>query len=131
MSRKLGSDGLAWPWLAPAAAFVGYGAWSCWVNAGSDKWWIAGFVQGSYALLSTIVMRTAVIALSTRLRAVRGGDLLSFAITAGLLATIPTLLHATAGTAEIIRSILPGLLIGAAYAAAILRAQANQHAWRR
>lgn len=98
-------------------AGLGYGAWAIYANYehGMDAWLMAGILQGLLSFFITLGLTI----IATRLyhffgRGVKGVTL-SWAVNVMLLATIPYSIHFSAGTPNILQTILPGLTIGSCY----------------
>lgn len=111
-------------WLAPVSAFLAYGSWAAWVNASSDMTHalIAGAIQGTYAFVSTIALRWLVICLLRRMSHWHQWPAPAAYVSAvGIAALVPLSLHMWAGTPRLVASILPGLVVSAAYVLWVLR----------
>lgn len=116
-------------WVAPIAAFLVYGGWSFWINrSNANGAAIAGILQGSYAVLSTVALRLGVEALDRQLAQRQFGKSATWGISVVVLMLLPASLHWIAGTVEILLSILPGLVVGSGYVALILLSLRSQPA---
>ena len=120
-------------WLAPLLAFVFYGGWAYWVHRhlDSEQSLRAGVAQGSYAVLSTIVLRHIVLALQRHLAGRRFGHIGAFALSVAMIVLMPFTLHFILGNARTWLAIAPGVLAGTIYIAIILHSlDANNSACR-
>lgn len=99
------------------AAFIGYGCWAFWINRAHGTFpAIKAFsVQGSFAFIATLTLtllaRYFYGALGTDLKAL----FLTFTLCLLISLTVPASLHWLAGTPEILKSIMPGLIWGSIY----------------
>tara|TARA_R100001377_G_scaffold50373_1_gene29308 strand:- start:224 stop:580 length:357 start_codon:yes stop_codon:yes gene_type:complete len=94
-----------------------YGPWAAFVNLdhGPEMALRAGLGQGAYAFVSTWLITGTARAALARLGYHSLALVLSFLITFCLMLSIPLLLHALLGTADVWEAILPGLLWGSGY----------------
>ncbi len=113
-------DFLGSPWVAALAAGIGYGAWAFFVNAehGSKPAWLAGFGQGSYAFVFTLLLAD----LSLKVCRWKGFPV-AYGLAALLLLSVPAGIHTFLETPDISEAIVPGFIIGNIYIWLMLRAR--------
>ena len=107
------------PWLA-AGAYGGWAAYSHWEFARSVI--ITAFaIQGGFAFSSTWLLNASVLWMIGKQQPTPK-PVLTFCICFAALLAIPVSLHLAAGSPNMWQAILPGLTIGSAYAAWVIRA---------
>lgn len=123
-SQKINAQILS---LAPLWALLGYGIWSAAINYyhHADNYLLSGLVQGSYAFITTLVLRFFVLKLYTSLRYNVYAKLVTYGFSFILMVIIPATIHYIIGTKEIFYSILPGAIMGAIYLLIILKYEVN------
>lgn len=108
----------------PAAiiALFLYGSWAGFSNAnyGTSAVISAFIIQGLFAFTATLSLGALAGKLYRQFNATRSALVLSFLICMLIALCVPSGLHFVFGTAEILRSILPGLVIGSCYIATLL-----------
>jgi len=109
--------------LAPVFAFSGYGIWAATVNyyAGSNNFIMAGIIQGTYAFLSTLLLKLSVLKIHAIFKSKNRVKLMTYLVSFILMLSIPITIHLNSGTQEIFYSILPGVIIGSLYLFMIVR----------
>ena len=110
--------------FAAGLAFLFYGGWAYLVNSGHTQWIAlrAGLVQGGYSFLLTLLTTALLEFLYRSLQSVRFRASLTLVICTAFLTGTGCLIHWLIGTPEILYTILPGFILGTAYAAAYVRA---------
>lgn len=104
-------------WLAPLVALLVFGSWSYWVHLpeGIAAALRAGLTQGAYAVLSTVALRSLVVALYAGLGAQPGGLLWTYLISVVAIIVVPATLHTLLGNLHVWLAIAPGVAIGMVY----------------
>lgn len=117
------------PRIAAILAFLAYGTWAaiCNLSYGLSSAAQAFAVQGSYALLSTLLLGTLACALLSFFGKSALAALLSFAGCLLFMVLIPWALHSLAGTPEILLSMIPGLIWGSLYLTVLLWSEYQKH----
>ena len=103
--------------LAPVWAFLAYGFWAGAVNywAQAPHFVKAGLIQGTYAFITTLLLRLSVLAIYKKFRHTDNAIIYTYLTSFVLLISIPVLIHMTFGTQEIFYAVLPGAIIGSIY----------------
>ena len=103
--------------LCSVAALIGYGGWAVFANYGFSVTaaWRAGCVQGIYASTSTLLLALAIRNIYFFMGSGHRGKLIAFAAGIVIIISLPTLLNTVAQTPHVIKTILPGALIGSVY----------------
>lgn len=101
------------------AAFALYGSWAFIVNLahGAAVALRAGLLQGASSGVTTLVIGSVIESLHAALPSGRRRALLAAAVAASLSACVHLAVHLTAGTPEVLRTVLPSVVIGYVFAA--------------
>jgi hypothetical protein len=113
--------------LAPLWALLGYGTWSAVINYyyHADNFLLSGLAQGSYAFITTLILRLTVLRLYKSLHKNLHAKLFTYALSFALMVIIPFVIHFLIDTQEIFYSILPGAIMGGIYLYMILKFEVN------
>jgi len=113
--------------LAPLWALLGYGIWSAVINYyyNADNYLLSGFAQGSYAFVTTFILRLTVLKLYNSLHKKSYARLITYVLSFALMVLIPTVIHFLIDTQKVFYSILPGAIMGGIYLFMILKYEVN------
>ena len=108
---------------APVFAFLAYGSWATWVNyhAQAPNFMSAGLIQGSYAFISTLLLKIMALNIFNTLKRKQYAKTITYFLCLSLMIGIPFVIHYINHTQEIFYSILPGAIIGSVYLFLLLR----------
>lgn len=114
--------------LAPALAFLIYGAWAAFVNSeyGAEVYLKAGLGQGMYALFATWIITA--LTQTTFIKAGADGRAVVLAFLAGfaVMLAIPLSVHSLLQTPDVLQAITPGLIWGSGYLLVVLKVTHKQ-----
>ncbi len=110
--------------LTVLAAAALYGGWAAWANRahGVDMALRAGLTQGASSAVSTLIIGTLLEAVHAALPPRRHRALVATLVAASVTAVMHVCVHLTMGTPEILRAVLPSVLMGYVFAGAYARA---------
>lgn len=108
-----------------SAALTLYGSWAFYANYdhGATAAWLAGFIQGSYAFVSTLTVTLLALKIYHHYKGGIKGVTLGFSASFVAMLVIPWAVHTAAGTPDTLQTVLPGLIWGSIYLVAVLYLQ--------
>ncbi len=103
--------------VSAAAAFLMWGGWAFYVNAGDGvtRQVVSAGIQGAISFTVTLLMVRALTALYRRLPASRARGVLPTAITVGCTGSCAALAHYLAGTPHIAKTLFPVLTMASLF----------------
>ena len=103
--------------ISSVAALLGYGAWAVYANYSVSPVaaWRAGCVQGTYAFSSTLFLTVAIRKIYNLNKDKAYPKLIALAAGILIIITLPATLNLIAQTPNVIKTILPGVVIGSLY----------------
>ena len=103
--------------LSSVAAFLGYGGWAVFANYAVSPMaaWRAGFAQGTYAFGSTLFLTVAIRKVFNAAGKGVRGKWIGFTTGMVVIISLPATLNIIAQTPNVIKTILPGIVIGSVY----------------